>query len=271
MTKKRNTQKMKISFKRKIYLLYVRSLAVLKLFLFILILVFLFTDLFSNYKKHLLNSFYDYTQKVGFSFEELLIQGQVNMPIEEILSAVNAKKNTPIFKINISDVRQRLADNKWVEGVIVQKKLPNKIYIAIVERQPIAIWQFENRLYLIDKNGNSISSHNIGKYTDMLHVIGGDANSAAIQLIEDLKRHPELKSKITAATRFGKRRWDLHIDNLTIKMPENDFVEAYDVLAKLYKKESDFVSKYKKIDLRDKARYSYESREINEELDQPKK
>lgn len=237
---------------------------VFKISVLLFLCLLVFTDCFLSYSIPVRDSLYQRTAEFGLSLEEITIQGRKHMPEDEILSAINTSTGSPILAIDIEAIRKRFEDNKWVKAAIVERRLPNSLYIALMERDPIAIWQFEQKLYLIDADGNSISSKNIANYSQLLHVVGQDANIAAQKLISEIKADQEFYKKITSAVRHGKRRWDLYLDGgIIVKMPEENFDQAYSHLLKLYKENRLFNNNYKMLDLRNRERYHYEENAVN--------
>jgi cell division protein FtsQ len=57
-----------------------------------------------------------------------------------------------LFTVRLRDMARRLESHPWIEEVRVRKVFPNKIWIQIKERKPIAILQLEE-LYYIDTKG----------------------------------------------------------------------------------------------------------------------
>ncbi|OGP63966.1 MAG: hypothetical protein A2169_12465 [Deltaproteobacteria bacterium RBG_13_47_9] len=57
-----------------------------------------------------------------------------------------------LFTLKLKEVANRLVVHPWIEQVQVRKVFPNKIWIQIEERKPIAILQLEE-LYYIDTKG----------------------------------------------------------------------------------------------------------------------
>ncbi len=72
---------------------------------------------------------------------------------------------------------------------------------------------------------------------------------------QNISKYPELK--ILYAIRYGERRWDLILENdIKIKMPESNFIDALDYLHTLLL--SNKLSSQSTIDLRDhKKHYIY--------------
>lgn len=258
-TQRGKTRKVNIGFRRRIYNIYLRLVLLLKVFLVIFLLIFFFTNVFGNLKAQLLHKFFELSADYGFVLKRVMIEGQEYTPSADIMEALGADENKPLFAININDVKTRLEDNAWVKAVLVERRMPNTIYIAIVERRPIAIWQFQQQLYLIDEEGNRISKDNIEKFKQLPHVVGVDANIYAKSLIEDLSRFPDIANRVISAVRYGGRRWNLNLEqDITVKMPEIGFSQAYEYLNALNKKGKLFGQNYKIIDLRDLQKFYIE-------------
>lgn len=256
---KRNLRKKKISFNRKVLIYYSNFKLSLIITAIIFAYLLLFTNLFENLKKDIQTKFYNITAKVGLVLENLEIGDLKNVTAQEIVECLNADKGIPIFSIDLANVKKRLEENTWVESVIIARKFPSTIAIQVKERTPIAIWQFEGRLYLIDSEGNRIDTYHGQKFENLIQVVGIDANIYAQNLLNELNKYPALAARVKSAVRYGQRRWNLNFnDNFTVKMPEKDFSRAYQYLADLNKNAKLFGNNYKTLDLRDVEKYYLE-------------
>lgn len=258
-TKKQN--KSRIFLRRRIIIWLNRTIFVLKISALILLCLLVFTDYFKSYTNKIRNNFNNFTANYGFVLKNVIIQGRENTNYKEIINALGADKGTPIFSIDIDGVKSRLEDTPWIKTVIIERRLPSTIYIAMSEREPIAIWQFKQKLYIIDAEGNRITKYNGEGFADLIHVVGQDANVYASNLIADINVYPDLASKIRSAVRYGNRRWNLHFDqDIVVKMPEINFHKAYKYLYTLNKNNNFFNQNYKTLDLRDSQKYYIEQR-----------
>lgn len=256
---KRNLRKKKISFQRRFLIYYSNFKLSVVITSIIFFSLFLFTDLLKNLKNDLQDRFYNLTVKTGLILENLERNDFKNITTHEVIECLRADKGAPILSIDIAGVKKRLEENKWVESAIVARKLPTTISIAVKERTPIAIWQFEGKLYLIDSEGNRISTYQGQKFENLIQVVGSDANIYAQNLLNELEKYPALAKRVKSAVRYGQRRWNLNFnDNFTVKMPENDFAKAYQYLAALNKNDKLFGNNYKILDLRDAEKYYIE-------------
>ncbi len=252
------SKKHSIFFRRRLNIVYSRFLFALKLALILFVYLFFFTDYFSKIKAEIIQEFYELSADAGFTLKNVSVDGQDNAEIAHILSILNADTGTPIFAINLNDVRDKLKLNDWIKDASIGRKLPNNIQIELLERVPIAIWQINNQLFLIDDDGYQITS-NIEKFPKLLHLVGSDANIYAKELIQQLSRYTDIRNKVVSAVRYGERRWNLNlIQNITVKMPELGFDKALDYVDKLNKASKLFNENYKMIDLRDSDKYYIE-------------
>lgn len=257
----RTSTKVNISLRRKLWIYSQRVAFWLKIFIILFVVIFFYTNILDHYKRISQNWFFQFSANYGFVLENIIVEGQKNTPLKEIIDTLMADKGVPIFAIDILGVKERLEENMWIKAAIVERRLPSTIYIAVVERMPIAIWQFEQRLYLIDSEGNRISAYNGQEFDGLLHVVGQDANVYAQVLLDELNKYPNLASKVKSAVRYGQRRWNLNFkEGITVKMPEIGFVEAYDYLNSLDKNNKFFNQEYKMLDLRDANKYYMEKK-----------
>ena len=259
MREMNKSKKANISLRRRVAICYQRFMLLLKLSLLIFVCLFVFTDMFKVFKDRVCATFYKISANYGFVLQNVIIDGQKNTPSKDIIDMLGADKGTPIFAINMEEVKDKLEGSAWVKGAIIERRLPSTIYIAVIERLPIAIWQFKHKLYLVDAEGNRISKYEGKGFGELIQVVGQDANIYAQNLIDDLNRYPGLGSKIKSAVRYGQRRWNINLEqNITVKMPEEKFGEAYDYLQLLDKNKKLFDQNYKMLDLRDSNKYYLE-------------
>lgn len=72
---------------------------------------------------------------------------------EEIAGLADAF-GKPIFELDPQGAAERVAQLPYVERVEVRVTLPDRVTIAVVEREPVATWQVGARAFLVDARGN---------------------------------------------------------------------------------------------------------------------
>jgi len=87
-----------------------------------------------------------------FRVREVKVEGCRKIAKETLLPLTAMEGMPNLFTVRLRDVAQRLESHPWVEEVRARKVFPNRIWIQIKERAPIAILQLED-LYYIDTKG----------------------------------------------------------------------------------------------------------------------
>lgn len=87
------------------------------------------------------------------ALKEVHIIGNKNLSSEFIFKLSDLSYNTPIYRINLEKIKNKMENNPFIEYVEVSMMFPNTISINITERKPIALLTMDKQSYLIDKNG----------------------------------------------------------------------------------------------------------------------
>ncbi|MDX1917334.1 MAG: FtsQ-type POTRA domain-containing protein [Rickettsiaceae bacterium] len=241
-----------IAYKRRSQIFWARVSLGLKISVLVIFLLIVISKKIEIISELFAPKISEYLNNYGFALENVIITGQNNIKNEEILNALNADRGTPIFSMNLREIRQEIESNPWIKSAIIERKIPSTIIVHIKEREPIAIWQLNKELFVVDRDGEILKNLVSSKYPNLLHVVGDDANIYVSKLIEDISTNPLLAKKIVNAVRYGQRRWDLNFSgNLNVKMPQDNFLKAYQYLVELDKENKLFNQKIKSIDLRD--------------------
>ncbi len=258
-----NNMSVNLPLRRKIGIYITRFFFFLKLLIAAIFAYIIITKQFSSYVFDVRQKVSELLADYGYSLENVVIAGQKNITTPEVIDSLNADIGTPIFSINLDDSLEKLVSSGWVKSAIIQRKLPDTIIVNLSERDPIALWQVNKELFVIDSDGEIIKNCSPEKFDKLPHLVGDDANIYAAELIENLKMNQELASKVIYAVRFGQRRWDLNLqENITVKMPQYDFKAAYQYLIDQYQQEKLFKNNIKSIDLRAKSKYYIEKNNI---------
>jgi cell division protein FtsQ len=188
-------------------------------------------------------AFLDYTAHSGLALQEVKVQGRGETAIADILTAVRANRGDPILGIDIDAVRERLEDLPWIVKAGVERQFPDQLIVTVTEAEPMALWQRNQKLFLVSRDGDVIETANIAKYSNLLIVVGEDAPKRAQALFDILAQTPELRPHVTAAVLVGQRRWNIRMDNdIDVKLPEDGAAEAWKHFADL-NRQNDLLSK----------------------------
>ncbi len=187
----------------------------------------------------------------GLVVENVKIAGTTRLSDAEVREVLAAPSGTPIFAIDPDDIRSRIESIGWVKSVAVARELPNTISIVIEERKPVALWQRNGNLTLIDDSGHPITSLDLDAWSDLPQVVGKGAEHAAADLMPILNSEPDMAKLIKAAVRVGERRWDIVFANgIRARLPEDDTTTAWRKLAELERDHHLLAREINVIDLR---------------------
>jgi cell division protein FtsQ len=158
---------------------------------------------------------------VGYAADDIRIGGLEHHDPERVLAAIGVKPGDSLIGFDAERARDLLQNLDWVRSAKVTRQHPNTLDIVIAERQPFAVWQRDGGYYLIDRSGSAMSSGAPGDLTGKLLLTGEGAEQEAARLVNLLEANPAILSRVRAASRVGRRRWTLHLDNgVKIALPE---------------------------------------------------
>jgi cell division protein FtsQ len=175
------------------------------------------------------------TGKLGLTVTNIEVQGRTTTDAATILAALDAHAGTPILAVDPSRAKQQLEALPWVRSAAIERRFPGTIYVHLVERKPLAVWQHDGKQELIDQDGTVIPVTDLSRFAKLPTVVGDDrARHGAAQLLDVLQSEPELAARVTAAVLVGDRRWNVRVDNtIDVLLPEDDMTGAWSKLAQL--------------------------------------
>src|SRR5262249_29500108 len=132
----------------------------------------------------------------------------------------------------------RLEKLEWVQYAAVERVLPDTLHVHIVEARPVAIWQNQGKLHLLNLDGEVVEGGNIEKYPNLPILVGEDAPTHTSELLHFLADEPQLFQQVASAIRVGERRWNLRFKSgIEVKLPEQNADQAWQKLAVLDKEQ----------------------------------
>ncbi len=193
--------------------------------------------------------------KAGFRVEGIEITGARRMNAMTVYAVVLEQKSRAMPLVDLEGVRQKLLQYGWIADAQVSRRLPNKLVVNIVERQPAAIWQDKGQLTLIDARGVLLEPVSAEAMPDLPLVIGNGANEQAPAYRALLDAAPALRPLVKAATWVGNRRWNLMFETgETLVLPEEEPTKALVKFAELDGTRSLLGKGWLRFDMRDPSR-----------------
>lgn len=186
-----------------------------------------------------------------FRIEKIEFDGQEHVPEILLLKASGLRYKNNIFNISVDNVKEKLEQISWIKSVSVQRKLPNKISVRVAERVPIAIYQLNYKLYLIDIDGKILENDGIGDFDNLPIIVGEGAEKVTRQFLYVLGKFPKIQNQLAFAVYVGKRRWNMKINKgITVKLPEKHLGYAMQILDEIAGENGFFNDDIQGIDLR---------------------
>ncbi len=164
-----------------------------------------------------------FTAERGLRVDDVLVEGRTRSSRGAILSKLDIERGTPIMEFSPAIARIRLEELPWVKSATVERRLPNIIYVQLHERHPLALWQTNGQMTVIDQSGDIITGIDVADFSTLPVVVGPDAPARAHEVLALIESEPLFKDKITAAVLVSGRRWNLRLENgVDIKLPEEN-------------------------------------------------
>ena len=191
------------------------------------------------------------TELLGMTVSDIRVEGRETTDRETILAALGAGPGTPILAVDPTRAKDQLEALPWVRSAVIERHLPGTLYVRLVERKPLALWQRGGKIELIDHGGEVIPVVRLDQFAKLLMVVGEGAARHAAELLQMLASEPELAARVTAAIRVGDRRWNLRIDNaIDVLLPAHEAANAWSQLARLERSSAILKRDLQTIDLR---------------------
>lgn len=149
------------------------------------------------------------TAQAGFEVRHVAITGTREMPRLPVYDAALSGPTNAMLTIDLPAIRARLLQQPWVADASVSRRLPDTLAIEIVERRPVALWQYKRRLALIDATGKPLDTERLDRFGTLPLLVGAGANVRAQEVLALLADQPAVAKQVDAAMLIGGRRWDL--------------------------------------------------------------
>lgn len=173
--------------------------------------------------------------RAGFTVDRVDVKGLERMDSAPVYAIAASQRSMAMPLVDVGAIRERLLKYGWVKDARVSRRLPDTLVIDIVEREPAALWQDQQRLALVDMEGVVLDRVPVDQMPDLPLLIGRGANSRAQEVYGLLENTPTLKPQLASATWVGNRRWDLTFQTgETLALPEGE-AAAREALSKFAK------------------------------------
>lgn len=160
--------------------------------------------------------------EAGLRVEGIDVTGARHIDPMLVYATVLDQKSRALPLVDLGEVRAKLLRFGWIADAQVSRRLPDKLVIHIIEREPAAAWQKDGQLMLIDASGVPLERVDASRIASLPLLIGDGANFRAMDYRRLIDAAPALRGRVKAATWVGNRRWDLLFDSgETLSLPED--------------------------------------------------
>ncbi|MFO1189133.1 MAG: cell division protein FtsQ/DivIB [Alphaproteobacteria bacterium] len=159
----------------------------------------------------------------GLRIENVLVEGRSETGRTALLEAFGHGRGDPVFAVDTRAARARIEALPWVRSALVERRLPDTIYLRLAERRPMALWQRGETFVVVDWDGVVVEKNDVIRFRNLPVIVGDDAPVEAARLFAFMETAPNLKARVVAAVRVGQRRWNLRLDNgIDVRLPETE-------------------------------------------------
>ena len=185
-----------------------------------------------------------------FRLKTIEVSSSKRLTREEILAISGVEPGRDLARLNLKRMGEQLAQNPWVETVHIHRYFPDRLSIAITEREPLAIVNM-GFIYYLDKKGNVFKVLTQGDRLDYPVITGfseDELNKDPAATKEALKATCELLSILSEKGAFILADVsEIHYDKgfgftmftasgaLPVKIGSGDFVAKVERFARIYR------------------------------------
>lgn len=195
--------------------------------------------------------FWAATVHAGLAVEDVTVSGRERSDRTRLLAALGVERGSPILAFDPHAARERVLTLPWIASAEVERRLPDQIHLRLEERIPLALWQHDGRLQVIDQRGQPIADARPGRYIDLPLIVGEGAAAQARPLVALLEREPDMARRVVASIWVSQRRWNLQLEGgIDVRLPEQGAEEAWSRLAQLEREQGLLERDVAMVDLR---------------------
>ena len=177
-------------------------------------------DLFSRKLLDDYNSF--------FEIKKITLNGRSKSNLDSIKNIVNSSldKNKNIINYDIDNIRNSLEETNWINKVFIRKIFPNKINIDIEEHKEFAIFNKNEKNFLLSQEGKIIHEIRNSKAYKLINIEGNFATQNIDEVKKFLSNNRELEEQISKIIVHSNNRLDVIINNVLFKLPNKNTKKA---------------------------------------------
>jgi cell division protein FtsQ len=165
---------------------------------------------------------------MGFVVQRIDVVGEGRIFEDEVRAALGINVNDYLFGADMRAAQLNVQKLSWVDDAMVRRLWPNRIVVHIIERRPVALWQENGTVRVVDGEGLVIEAALAGDFANLPLLVGPNAAAHSQSIYDALAVSPAVSQRLQAIIRVGDRRWDIALkDNgPRLKLPETNMEAA---------------------------------------------
>ena len=168
------------------------------------------------------------TIRAGFVVKDILLFGNHYVNDQMLLQILGFELGAPLIFIDLEAARKRVESLEWISAAELRRTPPNQLRLRVQEREPVALWQREKKLVMVDELGRPLEETPIKRFKNLPVIVGVGAPRAYGELRTLISLVSHARLELVAATWVGERRWNLKLANgLVVYLPEVGYQEAW--------------------------------------------
>lgn len=170
---------------------------------------------------------------IGLGIETVTVTGNAETTQFAVLEKLELDRWASLPGFDADAARLRVSRLPWISDVTVRKTYPGVLAVSLTEKLPFALWQHEDAIVVIDRDGETIVAFDDPRFSNLPLLVGAGANERAADFLHNLAAYGSIAGRLRAAVLVAERRWNLVLDNgITVKLPEgNPFAAVADLVA----------------------------------------
>ncbi|WKY47264.1 FtsQ-type POTRA domain-containing protein [Eubacteriaceae bacterium ES3] len=107
-----------------------------------------------------------------FDIAEIEVVGNEIVDTDAVVNASGINLGDSIFFVDLNQANYNINEIMGLDELEISKIFPNKILIRMVEKDPIGVINFDDKLYYLDRDGNLIENSEYLRKTDIPIIYG---------------------------------------------------------------------------------------------------
>ncbi|RCL03627.1 MAG: cell division protein FtsQ [Candidatus Tokpelaia sp. JSC161] len=159
----------------------------------------------------------------GFVVTKIHLTGNRKTSDIDILDLLELDGESLMINFDLDKARRAISRLPWIAFVSVQRFYPNQINIHVIEKDPMALWQHDGFVDIIDCKGDVIIPYisSILGSRKLPLFVGKGAGFEAKTFIKRISVFTDITEHAQAYIRIADRRWDILLDTgIRLKLQE---------------------------------------------------